>query len=73
MCPCDALLSVKPIFRFCSDFIEARERYFTARSMLFFVFVFFKDISFDSIFNFVKGINIFGRLYISDYFFKILI
>ena len=40
----------------CSDFIEIRESYFTAKSLR----MLFQDILPEKIFNFYKEINIFG-------------
>ena len=42
----------------CSDFIEIRENHFTANSL----HMLFKDISPEKIFNFLKEINIFGKI-----------
>ena len=43
----------------CSDFfIKIRESHFTAQSL----YVLFKDISPEKIFNFLKEINIFGKI-----------
>ena len=42
----------------CSDFIEIREGHFTAKSLR----MLFKDISPEKIFNFLKEINIFGKM-----------
>ena len=42
----------------CSDFIEIRESHFTAKSLR----MLFKDISPEKIFNFLKEINISGKI-----------
>ena len=42
----------------CSDFIEIRESHFTAKSL----HMLFKDISPEKIFNFLKEINISGKI-----------
>ena len=62
--PCIQLLSIDPILRTCSDFTETRERCFPARSLK----ILFEDISLDYIFEYLKEINIFGRLQFCDPF-----
>ena len=47
---CDALLTIKHILLICSDLIEIRQSHFT---------VLFQILP-EEIFNFLKGINIFG-------------
>ena len=42
----------------CSDFIEIRESHFTAKSLR----MLFQDISPEKIFNFLKEINISGKI-----------
>ena len=54
---CDKRLTIEHILLTCSDFIEIRERHFTAKSLC----MLFKDISPEKIFNFLKEINIFGK------------
>ena len=51
-------LIIKHILLTNSDFIEIRERHFTAQSL----HVLFQEISPEKIFNFLKEINIFGKL-----------
>ena len=53
---CDKRLTIEHILLTCSDF-EIRESHFTAKSLR----MLFKDISPEKIFNFLKGINIFGK------------
>ena len=55
---CDQHLTIKHILLTCSDFIEMRESHFTAQSLR----VLFQDISLEKIFNFLKEINIFGKI-----------
>ena len=55
---CDKRLTIEHILLSCSDFIEIRESYFTAKSLR----LLFQDISPEKIFNFLKEINIFGKL-----------
>ena len=55
---CDKRLTIEPILLTCSDFIEIRESHFTAKSL----HVLFQDISPEKIFNFLKEINIFGKI-----------
>ena len=47
--PCDELLTIEPILLACSDFIEAREWYLT--------------LQLGQIFDYLKEISIFGKLY----------
>ena len=54
---CDQHLTIEHILLTCSDFIEMRESHFTALSLR----MLFQDIS-PEIFNFLKEINIFGKL-----------
>ena len=55
---CDQRLTIEHILLTCSDFIEIRESHFTAKSLR----MLFKDISPEKIFNFLKEINIFGKI-----------
>ena len=55
---CDELLTYEHILLTCSDFIEIRESHFTAQSQC----VLFQEISPEKIFNFLKEINIFGKI-----------
>ena len=55
---CDKRLTIEYILLTCSDFIEIRENHFTAKSLR----MLFKDISPEKIFNFLKEINIFGKI-----------
>ena len=52
---CDQHLTIEHILLTCSDFIEMRERHFTAQSLR----MLFQDILPEKIFNFLKEINIF--------------
>ena len=52
---CDKRLTIEHILLTCSEFIEIRESHFTAKSLR----MLFKDISPETIFNFLKEINIF--------------
>ena len=45
---------------FCSDLIDIREHYFNVDSLK----VLFKDVSSNIIFNFLKDINIFYKLFV---------
>ena len=54
---CDKRLTMEHILLTCSDFIEIRERHFTAKSLR----MWFQDISPKKIFNFLKEINILGN------------
>ena len=54
---CDKRLTIEHILLTCSDFIEIRERHFTAKSL----HMLFKDISPEKIFNLLKKENIFGK------------
>ena len=47
-----------PSSEHCSDFIEARKRHFTARSLR----ILFEDASLDYLFNHTKEINVFAKL-----------
>ena len=55
---CDKRLTIEHILLTCLDFIEIRESHFTAKSLR----MLFKDISPEKIFNFLKEINIFGKI-----------
>ena len=55
---CDKRLTVEHILLTCSDFIEIRESHFTAKSL----HMLFQDILPEKIFNFLKEINIFGKI-----------
>ena len=55
---CDELLTIENILLTCSDLIEIRESHFTAQSLR----VLFQDISPEKMFNFLKEINIFGKV-----------
>ena len=55
---CDKRLTIERILLTCSDFIEIRESHFTAKPLR----MLFKDISPEKIFNFLKEINIFGKI-----------
>ena len=55
---CDKRLTLEHILLTCSDFIEIRESHFTAKSLR----MLLKDISPEKIFNFLKEINIFGKI-----------
>ena len=55
---CDKRLTIEHIFLTCSDFIEIRERHFTAKSLC----MLFKDIPAEKILNFLKEINVFGKI-----------
>ena len=55
---CDKRLTVEYILLTCSDFIEIRESRFTAKSPR----MLFQDILPEKIFNFLKEINIFGKI-----------
>ena len=55
---CDKLLTKEHILLTCLDFIEIRERHFTAKSLR----MLFEDISREKIFNFLKEINSFGKI-----------
>ena len=54
---CDKCLTIEHILLTCSDFIEIRESYFTAKSLR----MLFKDISPEFFFYFLKEMNIFGK------------
>ena len=55
---CDKRLTIEHILLTCSDFIEIRESHFTAKSLR----MLFQDILPEKIFNFLKEINIFGKI-----------
>ena len=55
---CDELLTIEHILLTCSYFIEIRQSHFTAQSLR----VLFQEISPEKIFNFLKEINIFGKI-----------
>ena len=52
------LFRLEHILLTCSDLIEIRESHFTAKSLR----MLFKDISPEKMFNFLKEINIFGKI-----------
>ena len=54
---CDELLTIEHNLLNCSDLIEIRESHFTAQSLC----VLFQEISPETIFNFLKEINNFGK------------
>ena len=55
---CDKCLTIEHILLSCSDFIEIRESHFTAKLLR----MLFQDISPEKSFNFLKEINIFGKI-----------
>ena len=55
---CDKPLTIEHILLTCSDFIEIRESHFTAKSLS----MLFQDTLPEKIFNFLKEINIFGKI-----------
>ena len=55
---CDKRLTIEHILFTCSDFTEIRESHFTVKSPC----MLFQDISPEKIFNFLKEINIFGKI-----------
>ena len=55
---CDELLTIKHISLACSDLIGIRQSHFTAQSL----HELFQEISPDKIFNFLKEINILGKI-----------
>ena len=55
---CDEHLTIKHILLTCSDFTEIRESLFTAQSL----HMLFQDITAEKNFNFLKEINIFGKI-----------
>ena len=55
---CNKRLTIEHILLTCSDFIEIIERHFTAQSLR----MLFEDISPEKIFNFLKEINILGKI-----------
>ena len=54
----DKRLTIEHILLTCSDFIEIRENHFIAKSLR----MLFQDILPEKIFNFLKEINIFGKI-----------
>ena len=54
----DELLTIGHILLTCSDLIEIKESHFTVQSLC----MLFQDISPEKIFNFLKEINIFGKI-----------
>ena len=65
--PCDELFIIRYILLFCSDLVEARKRYFTAmsRKML------FEDITLSFGCDFLREINVFGKLCIFGSFYAV--
>ena len=55
---CDELLTIKHISLTCSDLIGIRQSHLSAQSLR----VLFQEISPEKILNFLKEINIFGKL-----------
>ena len=55
---CNERLTMKHILLFSSDLIEIRERHFTAQSL----WIVLHNTSSNNIFNFLKEVDIFGRL-----------
>ena len=55
---CDELLTIKHILLTCSDLIEIRQSHFTAQSL----HELFQEVLPEKIFNFLKEINIFGKI-----------
>ena len=55
---CDQHLTIEHILLTCLDFIEMIESHFTVQSLC----MLFQDISPEKIFNFLKEINIFGKI-----------
>ena len=55
---CDKRLTTEHILLTCSDFIEIRESHFTAKSL----HMLLQDILPEKIFNFLKEMNIFGKI-----------
>ena len=55
---CDKQLTIEHILLTCLDFIEMRERHFTAQSLR----MLFQDISPEKILNFLKEINVLGKI-----------
>ena len=58
----DKRLTTEYILLTCSDFTEIRESHFTAQSLRIIIIILFQDTSMEKIFNFLKEINIFGRI-----------
>ena len=54
----DECLTIEHILIICSDFIETRERHFTAQSLR----VLFQEVSLQKIFNILKEIHIFHKI-----------
>ena len=55
---CDKRLTIEHILLTCFDFIEIRESHFTTKSLR----TLFQDILPEKIFNFLKEINILGKI-----------
>ena len=55
---CNKRLTIEHILLTCSVLIEIRESHFTAKSLC----MLFQDISPEKILNFLKEINIFGKI-----------
>ena len=55
---CDERLTIEHILLTCSDFIETRENHYTAQSLR----VLSEEISVEKIYNYLKAIDIFGRI-----------
>ena len=55
---CDERLTDEHILLTCSDFFKIRESHFTAQSL----HILFQDISMENIFNFLKEVDLFGRI-----------
>ena len=55
---CDKRLTIEHILLTCSDFNEMRESHFTAQSLR----MLFQNISPEKIFDFLKEINILGKM-----------
>ena len=55
---CDECLTVEHILFNCSDFIQTRASHFTAQSL----HILFEEMSMEKILNYLKAINILGRL-----------
>ena len=65
--PCDELFIIRYILRFCSDFVEARERYFTARPRK----MVFEDILSSFGCDYLREISIFGKFCIFGSFYAV--
>ena len=63
LCPkcvrCDELLTIEPISFSCSDLVEVRESYPGAQSQC----ALFQEVSTERISDFLKEINIFGKMW----------